>query len=258
MNILVLGDVVGAAGLDAVCKKLPRLRKELSADAVIVNGENASMGRGNGLTASDAEDLLAAGADIITGGNHSFRQRNIYTLYDESMRLLRPANYHGACPGRGHTILPVSGRNMLVVNLAGRVNMDPCDNPFETLERILKAEKGKYDFAVVDFHAEATSEKIALAFAFKDRVSIFFGTHTHVPTADERVLPGGCGFITDVGMCGPTDSALGVKVELIIDKLKTGMPCRFEISDNPVELQGAVFTIDDKTMRCVDVRRVKY
>ena len=256
MKILCLGDAVGESGVEALEKKLPALRRRLDADAVIVNGENAAMGKGNGMTAEHAARLFGAGADIITGGNHSFRQRNVFTLMDDSISILRPANYPAANPGRGHTVVLLAGHRMLAVNLSGRVNMEPCACPFETLEKILKAEKGNYDFAVVDFHAEATSEKIAMAYEFKDRVSIFFGTHTHVQTADEQILPSGCGFITDVGMCGPTCSALGVKIEVIIEKFKTGMPCKFELSDNPAELQGALFTLGDD-FRCTAVGRVR-
>ena len=257
MRILCLGDVVGAAGVDAVCARLPSLKRALGADAVIANGENASMGRGNGLTPDDVDALLTAGVDVITGGNHSFRQKCLYPLLDCSPALVRPANYYGANPGRGYTVLPVNGRNMLVVNVSGRVNMDVCADPFKTLSDIFAREAGSYDFAVVDLHAEATSEKIAVAYDCKDRAAVVFGTHTHVQTADEQILEGGCGYITDLGMCGPSRSALGVKVEVIIEKLKTGMPCKFELSENPAELQGALFTLDDHTLRCVSVERVR-
>ena len=255
MNILCMGDVVSRAGVLSLREKLPGLRKALAADAVIVNGENAAMGSGNGLSKEDAELLFEAGADVITGGNHSFRQKNIYDMLDSCPALLRPANFPGANPGKGYAVLSVSGRNMLVINAAGRINMDPCACPFETCRKILRDLRGSYDFAVVDFHAEATSEKIALAYDLKDSVSVFFGTHTHVPTADEQILPGGCGYITDIGMCGPGSSALGLKTEIIIKKLKTGMPVRFEPADTPVVLQGALFTLD-RDLKCSDVRRI--
>lgn len=257
MKILCLGDVVSKAGVLALQEKLCALRKELKADAVIVNGENASMGCGNGLSAEDADALFDAGADLITGGNHSFRQKNIYTMLDDCPRLLRPANYPGANPGKGCGLLSLNGRNLLVINLAGRINMDPCACPFETCLKILESEKGTYDAVAIDFHAEATSEKFALAYEFKDRVQIFFGTHTHVPTADEQILGSGCGYITDIGMCGPGHSALGVNPEIIVRRLKTGMPCRFEPAQTPVVLQGALFSLSETDFRCVKVERIQ-
>ena len=258
MKILCLGDVVAQSGLDAVCKSLHHLKKELSADAVIVNGENASMGQGNGLTASDAAALLDAGADVITGGNHSFRQKSLYGMLDDRSDLLRPANLHGSCPGKGYTVLPVNGVNLLVVNLLGRVDTDlPASCPFEMLDKILKEEQGHYDAAVVDFHAEATSEKLALAHYFDGRVQVFFGTHTHVPTADAQILPKGCGYVTDLGMCGPSCSALGLRPDIIARKLITGLPCRFEPADTPPVLQGALFTLSSFLSSCTKVERIE-
>ena len=256
MRVLCLGDVVGKPGVQAVRAHLPKWRKELGADLVIVNGENACMGAGNGITPDDVQMLVAGGADIITGGNHSFRQRSVYQMLDDVSYLLRPANYSDMAPGKGYTVFSAAGRRLLVVNLSGRVNMDPCACPFETCQKILERERGNYDAAIVDCHAEATSEKFALAYNFRNEVSVFFGTHTHVPTADEQVLAPGCGYITDIGMCGPARSALGVKTEVIIQKMKTGMPVRFELSENPVVLQGALFTLSERDDRCTDVRRV--
>ena len=259
MKILCLGDVVSPFGLEAVKKKLFTLRKETGADAVIINGENTAMGNGNGLTMHDAQALFDAGADVITGGNHSFRQKSIYTMLDDHDSLLRPANLHGSCPGKGYTLLSLCGINLLVVNLIGRVNMElPANCPFETLDKILKDQAGRYDIVAVDFHAEATSEKIALAHYFDGRVQILFGTHTHVPTADEQILPRGCGYITDIGMCGPSCSALGLRPEIIARKLITGLPCRFEPSDNPPVLQGALFTLTKDLKGCTEVRRISF
>lgn len=259
MKILCLGDVVSSYGVDAVKKNLYKLRRETGADAVILNGENASMGAGNGMTSNDASDLLDAGADVLTGGNHSFRQKNLFSMLDDHEALLRPANLHGSCPGKGYTVLPLAGINLLVVNLIGRINMDmPANCPFETLEKILKAEEGRYDAVAVDFHAEATGEKIALAHYFDGKVQILFGTHTHVPTADEQILNGGLGYITDIGMCGPSNSALGLRPDIIARKLITGLPCRFEPSANPCVLQGALFTLSPDLKRCVKVERISY
>ncbi|MBQ8911261.1 MAG: YmdB family metallophosphoesterase [Clostridia bacterium] len=259
MKILCLGDVVSSFGLEAVSKKLYTLRRDTGADAVIINGENASMGAGNGLTVNDATALFDAGADVITGGNHSFRQKNVYSMLDDCDTLLRPANLHGSCPGKGHALLSLCGVNLLVVNLIGRINMDlPASCPFETLEKILKEEQGRYDAVAVDFHAEATGEKIALAHYFDGRVQMIFGTHTHVPTADEQILPKGCGYITDLGMCGPSCSALGLRPDIIARKLITGLPCRFEPSTNPPVLQGALFTLSKDLRSCTEVRRISF
>lgn len=257
MKILCLGDVVGRAGVLALKEKLPTLRKELGAEAVIVNGENASMGCGNGLSAEDASMIFEAGADVITGGNHSFRQKSVYTMLDDCPTLLRPANYPEENPGKGHTLLSLSGRVLLVINVAGRVNMDPCACPFETCRKILDFEKGNYDAVAVDFHAEATGEKFALGYDLRQRIQIFFGTHTHVPTADEQILGGSCGYITDLGMCGPGGSALGLNPEIIVRKMKTGMPCKFEPADTPAVLQGALFTLSDRDFKCQKVERIQ-
>ncbi len=258
MKILCLGDVVGRAGVLALKERLAAIRRETGADAVIVNGENSSMGQGNGMSKEDAELLLFAGADVVTGGNHSFRQKSLHSFLDDHPCVLRPANYSGRTPGKGHTILSLNGRNLLVINLAGRVHMDPCACPFETCEKILSEEKGNYDIVAVDFHAEATGEKRALAMELKDRVQIFFGTHTHVQTADAQILGNGCGYITDLGMCGPEDSVLGLKPEIVIYKLKTGMPCRFEPADTPIRISGALFTLSDFDYRCKKAECVRW
>ena len=259
MKILCLGDVVSEYGVAAAGHKLRALRKETGADALIINGENAAMGAGNGLTVHDALALFDAGADVITGGNHSFRQKSIYTMLDDHEALLRPANLHGSCPGKGYALLSLNGINLLVINLIGRVGMDlPASCPFDTLDKILKEQAGRYDLVAVDFHAEATSEKLALAHYFDGRVQIFFGTHTHVPTADEQILPKGCGYITDLGMCGPSGAALGLRPDIIARKLITGLPCRFEPSQNPVVFQGALFTLSADLTKCTEVRRISF
>lgn len=258
MKILCLGDVVGRAALESLAGQLARIRKDAGADMIIINGENAAMGKGNGMTKEDAEILFAAGADVITGGNHSFRQKNIYEMLDDHPYLLRPANYPGGNPGKGHTVFPANGRNVLVINVSGRVHMDVCGCPFETCRRILAEEQGNYDIAVVDFHAEATGEKLALAYDLDGKVNCFFGTHTHVPTADWRILPQGTGYITDVGMCGPVDSALGLSKDIIINQLKTGMPAKYQPAPHPAAFDGVLFTLSDFDHRCTAVERVQY
>ena len=257
MKILCLGDVVGLPAVDDLLTRLPALKKELGADLVVVNGENASMGKGNGMTPEDASDLFAAGADVITGGNHTMRQRNLYTLLDESISVLRPANLPASNPGKGSTVAHLGKKDVLVVNLMGRVGMEPVAScPFEAFDRIVAEERRHYDFIVVDFHAEATSEKIALGYYCASRAAVFFGTHTHVQTADEQILSGRCGYITDIGMCGPSSSCLGLKTELIVEKFRSGMPCRFEPAENPCRISGALFTVDDRTNVCTAVDRI--
>lgn len=258
MKILCFGDVVGEHAVATLKKRLPQIKRELAPDLVIINGENASMGRGNGMSAEDAKTLLYAGADVLTGGNHSFRQRSLYPLLDSSDVILRPANYPSANPGKGYTVISANGRNVLVVNLVGRVDMDPAACPFETVDRILASERENYDLAVVDFHAEATGEKIAMGYHLDGRVQCLFGTHTHVPTGDERILPHGTGFITDIGMCGPTDSALGLRPDCILTRMKTGMPVRFEPADGQIELCGILFTLSDFDYHCKKIERMKF
>lgn len=245
MRILCLGDVVGGAAVDKLSRELSGHISRLKIDFTVINGENACMGKGNGLSPEYAEMLFMAGADVITGGNHSFGNRSVYGMLDDCDTLLRPHNYSSRCPGKGYAVVQSCGYRFLVINIQGRVFMsDGLSCPFEAVEKILEYNKGSYDYSIMDIHAETTSEKIAIASYFDGRVDMMFGTHTHVMTADERILPKGSGYITDVGMCGPVNSSLGVKTEVIIEKLRSAMPVKFELSDNPIELQGVIFTLD--------------
>lgn len=257
MKILILGDVVGKPATENFGARLAAFRKENPVDAVIVNGENACLGSGNGISKEAAELLLTGGADIITGGNHSFRQKNMLDYLDTCQNIIRPANLPSASPGNGYVITDFCGRRVLIMNLLGRIYMDPCDCPFAAGDKILQTQKGNYDIAVLDIHAEATSEKWAIADYFSDRVQIIYGTHTHVPTADEQILPSGCAYITDIGMCGPVHSALGVKTEIIVKRMRTALHERFELSDNPVQYQGVLVTLNgfDKV---IDIRRISF
>jgi metallophosphoesterase (TIGR00282 family) len=242
LKILALGDVVGNAALELVISELGKLRSETQADIVIVNAENAS--GIHGITPAGAEALYMAGADVITGGNHTFYPKGIGTALDDNEYLLRPANLPRTIPGKGYTIVDLGFCRVLVMNLLGRVGMDACDSPFESAEKVLKINVGKYDIAVCDFHAEATSEKAALARYFDGRIHVVFGTHTHVQTNDARILKNGTGFISDLGMCGPDDSILGVKSEIIINKFLTSLPARFEVADGEIKLCGAIFDVN--------------
>ncbi len=254
-RLLALGDVVGEESARFLEKNLPALRAKLGADLVIANGENAA--RTGGIDSSSYRALLSGGVDLVTTGNHVFRQREIYNELDGATTLLRPCNFPGSCPGTGTAILSVSGLRVLVVNLMGTLFMEPLANPFETMEKILRAEEGRYDFAVCDFHGEATSEKRAFAHLFDGRVSVIFGTHTHVPTADLCIMPKGTGYITDLGMCGPEDSVLGMKKEIAIARFLTHMPTRFEVASGKITLQGALFQIDPDSGKVLDVRAVR-
>lgn len=242
MKILAIGDVVGPAAIEYMSS---RLRNFVSAQRValtLVNGENASVG--NGLGRADAEAILDAGADVITGGNHIWQKKDLRDFLDTSERIIRPANYPSQNPGNGYTIADADGYRVLVMNVMGVIYGEPLADPFETVERILKREEGNYDIATLDIHAETTSEKYALARYFDGRVNVIYGTHTHIPTADEQVLPKGSGYITDLGMTGPHDSILGVKSECIIHKLTTKLPTRFEIAENDLRVNGAMFELD--------------
>lgn len=253
--VLVLGDVAGLAALDFVCKKLRKLKLMYGADAVIVNGENAS--RSGGLDGEDAKKLLDAGADVVTGGNHTLRGRRIGEVMEEYPEILRPINYQPSCPGKGYVVIKVkNGLRLLVANVAGQVYMDPADSPFTTVEKALNSVD--YDFSIVDFHGEATSEKGAFARYFDGKVNFIFGTHTHVQTADETYLPKGSGFITDIGMCGPTDSILGTDPNAVIDRMVYRNFSPFVKATGDIKMCGAVVTIATDTGYVTDIKRIQF
>lgn len=242
MKFLCLGDVVGETGLRAVKKGLPDLIKRYKSDFVVVNGENAN--NYNGISADDARELHFCGADVITGGNHIFRQKSIYPLLDEEDFIIRPANFPSSAPGSGFTEIKTPFGTVAVINLIGQINTDAVDNPFTQADRIL--EKLEADFILVDMHAEATSEKRALGFYLDGKVTAVFGTHTHIQTADEQFLPKGTAYITDLGMCGAHNSVLGVKAECVIEKFRTRMPVVFEKATEDVRLDGIFVDTDNK------------
>ena len=255
IKVLCVGDVVGSEGVSYFEKNIRALRQKYSPDIVIVNGENSA--DGNGISRDSAERLIDAGADVITGGNHTFRQRDVYRMLDDADILVRPANYPPEAPGMGCLIADVRGYKMLVINVLGCVYMDPLTPPHEAVEKILRSEKGRYDFAVCDIHAEATSEKLFFARYFDGRISAVFGTHTHVQTADAQILPGGTGYITDAGMCGSHSGILGVKTESIVHKFTVKTPIRFEPASGGCKLCGVYFEIDEKTAKCTKAERVE-
>src|ERR687897_706731 len=253
MRILFLGDVFGPPGRRAVESRLSGLRDELEADFCIVNAENVA--DGTGVTAKLAEKLLAAGADVLTTGNHIWRHRDIVPVLEQSDRVLRPANLTG--PGSGLTVVESRGGTpVAVLNLQGALFLSPPVHPFLVIDELVGEARSRARIVFVDFHAEATSEKIALARLLDGRVTAVVGTHTHVQTNDARVQPGGTAAITDVGMTGPHDSVIGVKAELAIRRMQTGMPVRFEPADGDVRIEGAVVECDPATGRAISCESV--
>jgi metallophosphoesterase (TIGR00282 family) len=241
MRVLFIGDVVGGPGRRGLAAAMPQLRERHAPDLVVVNGENSAGGMG--ITEKTAEALFATGADVITTGNHVYRHREVYPYLDRSERIVRPANYPYANPGRGYTVIEAAGRRVGVINLSGEVSLRVARSPFHEADSIL--EKIECDFAIVDFHAEVSSEKVAMGWHLDGRVAAVLGTHTHVPTADARVLPQGTAFISDVGMTGSRTSVLGVKPELILESFITQMPVRFETAEEDVWVMGAVVEVND-------------
>lgn len=252
LNILAVGDVVGEGGLDILSRRLDGLRQETQANFVVVNGENAS---GVGITPAQARRILEAGADVITLGNHTWNRLQIGDYLDKEERILRHANYAGRVPGRGMGIYPYKGLRIAVLNLMGRAELNSnLDNPFKMANSLLRS--GGFDLALVDFHAEATSEKGAMGYYLDGRAQAVWGTHTHVPTADGQILPKGLGFVTDLGMTGPAESVLGIRPEQAVNRFLGGLPRRFEPAPGPCKLESVLFSIDTDQRRCVSVERV--
>ena len=251
-RVLCVGDVVGGPGMERVRRSLRRLKNSLGADFVIVNGENASV---VGITPDQAEDILDAGADVITLGNHSFGKREIVHYMEDSDRILRPANYAPQAPGRGWAVYESRFGDVAVIDLIGRCGMDYTpDNPFLLVEKILKKITAK--IILVEIHAEATSEKLAMGYMLDGRVSAVWGTHTHVPTADARVLTKGTGYVTDLGMTGPRESVLGIRPDLSIAKFRGDLTERYRWADGPTKLEGVLFTLDASTGKCLRAERI--
>ena len=251
-KVLCVGDVVGGPGLDRVRRSLRYLKRKTEADFVIVNGENAAV---VGITPDQAEDIFDAGADVITLGNHSFNKREIVPYLEDNSRILRPANYAPQTPGRGCGVYDTCARPVAVIDLIGRCDMDfGPDNPFLMIEKILKDIGAK--IILVELHAEATSEKLAMGYMLDGRISALWGTHTHVPTADAGVLPKGTGYVTDLGMTGPKHSVLGIRPDLSIAKFRGDLPQRYQWANGPTKMEAVLFTIDTNTGLCKKAERV--
>ena len=251
MRLLFIGDVVGRPGREGLAKAMPELRAERMPDLIVVNGENAA--GGVGITEETAKDLFEAGADVITLGNHAYRHREVYGYLGSEQRIVRPANFHQSNPGRGHTIADAAGMRVAVISLSGQMHLQVERNPFPAIDELLDSLAGAADAFVIDFHAELTSEKVAMGWHLDGRVAAVLGTHTHVPTADARVLPGGTAHISDAGMTGSRAGVIGVRKEQALEAFKTQMPIRFDTADEDVWLMGVAVEIgDDGLARGID------
>jgi metallophosphoesterase (TIGR00282 family) len=252
-TILFLGDIVGKPGRKAVREGLPILRDQHSPLFVVANGENAA--GGVGITPEIADELFGLGVDAITLGNHAFQKKEVFGYLDSAMPVVRPANMPPEVPGRGVCTVQKDGVELAVINLCGRVFLDSFDDPFRAVDVILEGLQTPH--ILIDFHAEASSEKVAFAWHVAGRVTAVLGTHTHVPTADERILPGGTAAITDVGMTGPIESVIGMDREIILRRFRTTLPARFEVAENPGVISGVVLSVQKETGRALEIRRIR-
>lgn len=256
MNILFIGDIVGLPGREAVKKLLPVLKKEFRLDFVIANAENAA--GGSGITPRVAAELFDSGISVLTSGDHIWKKREILEIINDESRLLRPINFPQGAPGRGSGVFKTNdGQKIAVVNVQGRVFMEALDCPFKTVRQEIESLSKETKIIIVDIHAEATSEKVALGWYLDGLVSAVFGTHTHIQTADEKILPQGSAFISDVGMAGPFDSVIGRKVEDVLERFLTAVPIRFEVASENIQLHGVVVDIDVNTGKAKSIIRIQ-
>ncbi|PIP20166.1 MAG: TIGR00282 family metallophosphoesterase [Candidatus Omnitrophica bacterium CG23_combo_of_CG06-09_8_20_14_all_40_11] len=256
MNILFIGDIVGSPGREAVRELLPELQKEYKLDFVVANAENAA--GGSGITPKIAQELFEAGVNVLTSGDHIWKKREIFEIIDKEERILRPLNFPAGVPGRGACLFKAkSGSKIGVVNVQGRVFMEALECPFKTAREAIEALSKETKIIIVDIHAEATSEKVALGWYLDGKASSVLGTHTHIQTADERILPGGCAYITDVGMTGPLDSVIGRRIEDVLERFITCVPTRFEVAKDNIQLQGVAVDIDENTGKARSILRIQ-
>lgn len=257
MNLLVIGDLVGKVGVEAFKKNISNLKKQYQIDFTIVNAENSA--DGSGINKNILDDLYAYGTDVITMGNHTWGKKDIFNFIDDEEKIIRPANYAENLPGKGSVIVKRNGKNIGVINLIGRVDMNGnFECPFKTADKVIEnLKENGADIIVIDFHAEATAEKIALAEYLKNKATVIFGTHTHVQTADEEILDTGLGYITDVGMTGPKDSIIGMDYKAALKRFLTQIPERYVCADGRYMLNGCVFTINDKTNAVEKIERIR-
>lgn len=255
MKILAIGDIVGTRAIDHLRQNLWQLRSKLKLDFVVANGENAT--EIHGLSSTDAQKILDAGVDLITMGNHTWSKRDLHPFLDNyPEKIIRPANFPGSCPGYGYTVVDVCGYKILCMNAQGVSFMEPLADPFEAVEYILAREEGEYDLSLLDFHAEATSEKYAMARVFDGKINIIFGTHTHVPTSDLQILPGGTAYVTDLGMTGPDNGILGTDAERVLRKMRQHMPSQFIVADGKIRADAVLFELDGE--RVTGISRITF
>lgn len=252
MNILLIGDVVGDVGCEALRRYLPKIKREYNIDLTIVNGENSA--EGNGITPHSAEHIFTSGADVITGGNHTIRRREVYEMLENNEFMLRPANYPASISGKGLCIVDLGYTKVAVINVLGTVYLESLECPFNTCDKLIEKAKAEgADIIIVDIHAEATSEKRAMGFYLDSRVTALFGTHTHVQTNDMQILSGGTAYVTDIGMTGAMDSVLGVKPEIAIAKMKDKLPIKFLNQTGRAMINGCVITVDKTTKKATKI-----
>lgn len=254
MKILFVGDIIGETGRNAAAKIIPDLRRQYQVELCIANGENAAAGLG--ITPKVAEQLFSLGIDVLTSGNHIWDKKEVEAYIPQEPRLLRPANYPPKVPGKGSYLFQAEKSTVAVLNLSGRIFLPPLDCPFQTADRILPALQAVTPLIIVDLHAEATSEKAALAWYLDGRVSAIIGTHTHVPTADERILPKGTAFITDVGMVGAKDSIIGMQPESALEKFLTQMPKKFQVAVGAPRFDAVLLTLDEVSGKALGIERI--
>ena len=254
---MAIGDVTSPRGVEHLKENLWKIRKEYGIDLCIVNGENASFV--TGISAELAEILFRSGADVITGGNHTLRNRSAYQYLEDKREILRPVNFGDGAVGHGYAIVDAAGYRALVISAMGQVHIEPTlDSPFVHIDRVLRECEGEYDFAVLDIHAEATGEKLAVAYAYDGKISVIFGTHTHVQTADDRILPRGTGYITDVGMCGESGGILGMDSATVVERMRTKLPINFKVSDGKPVADGVIFTLDLVSGRVTETEKISF
>lgn len=255
MKILFIGDIVGSTGREMLGSYIAQLKSNCSPDIVIANGENSAGGRG--ITKKIANEFYQWGIDVITMGNHTWDNKEIFDFIDEDNRIIRPSNYPSGVPGRGYTIIENKQYKVAVINLMGRTFLPPLEDPFRTAEKIIDEVKQTTPIIFVDFHAEATSEKEAMGWFLDGKVSAVVGTHTHVQTADERILPGGTAYLTDVGMVGPYDSILGMEKEGVLRRFLTQLPVRFEVAGGRAQLNAVLIDVDPQTGKATSIKRIR-
>ena len=254
MKILAVGDLVGESGLKKLEAELEKIKKDKNIDFVITNGENVSDGMG--ILKRQFDGIIKAGTDVVTMGNHTWGKKEIFSFIDDP-KLLRPANYPEGVCGKGYGIYECKGKKIAVINLIGRTDMNVLsENPFITADKILNEIKDKADIIIIDFHAEATAEKIAMGYYLDGKVSAIFGTHTHVQTADERVLKNGTGYITDIGMTGPKNSVIGMDIEASLKRFVTTLPEKYKVAGGETFLNACIFEIDDESCKCININRI--